>query len=55
MWAMGGKFIFTSESREQINEVFSLNVHFINNNLFQEFFFSSKNLEQNHEMVILRS
>ena len=28
---MGGKVTFTFESREQINEMFSLNVHFTSN------------------------
>ena len=28
---MNGKFIFIPESREQINEMFSLNLHFTSN------------------------
>ena len=43
--------IFTSDSREQLNEMFSWNVHFINNKLPQYFFFPSKNLKQNHETI----
>ena len=43
--------IFTSDSREQLNEMFSWNVHFINNKLSQYFFFPSKNLKQNHETI----
>ena len=48
---MGENSIFTSDSREQLNEMFSWNVHFINKKLSQEFFFPSKNLKQNHETI----
>ena len=48
---MGENSIFTSDSREQLNEMFSWNVHFINNKLSQEFFFPSKNLKQNYETI----
>ena len=41
---MGGKFTFTFESREQVNEMFSLKVYFINSNLSNNFFIHPKTL-----------
>ena len=39
---MGGKFTFTFESREQVKEMFSLKVYFIDNNLSNNFLFIQK-------------
>ena len=39
---MSGKFTFTFESREQINEMFSSKVRFINSNLSNNFLFIQK-------------